>query len=147
MTSPGAHSLSLLHPASVRCRDGDPAEACLVGSRCDSCAIVVFPAMPVCPQCGEHAAMREVEIGRSATLYSFSIARVAPQGFVAPYYQAFVELAEGPRVFSLIGSEVPIRDGVLREGQPMRLVVERLAETPEKRDLFTYKYVPDERHA
>jgi uncharacterized OB-fold protein len=86
--------------------------------------------------------MAEARIGHSARLYSHSIAHVAPQGFLAPYYQAFVELAEGPRVFTLIGREVPVEPGQLVDGAEMCLVVEPLADTPEKRHLLTYKYVP-----
>jgi uncharacterized OB-fold protein len=86
--------------------------------------------------------MAEVEIGRTGRLYSHAIARVAPEGFKAPYYQAFVELPEGPRVFALIGREVPVEPGQLVDGEPVRLVVEPLADTPRGHEALTYKYVP-----
>jgi uncharacterized OB-fold protein len=137
--------MRLLHPGSVHVpTDGSEAPS-LLGSRCGACSLVVFPGMAVCPRCAATGQMSEARIGRSARLYSHSIAHVAPQGFVAPYYQAFVELAEGPRVFTLIGREVPIAPGKLEDGAEMRLVVEPLAETPEKRHLLTYKYVPAQR--
>lgn len=86
--------------------------------------------------------MEEIEIGRTGKLYSHTVARVAPKGFPAPLFQAFIDLPEGPRVFSLIGSACPVETGVLEDGMEMRLVVEPLADTPERRDVFTYKYVP-----
>jgi len=135
---------ALLHPGNVRIRDDGVAT--LLGARCDRCALVVFPAMPVCPRC-RTATMHEAELGRDATLYSHAIAHVAPQGFTAPYYQAFVRLAEGPLAFTLIGRDVPVREGVLRDGAAMSLVIEPLADTPEKRRWLTYKYIPRESDA
>ena len=57
-------------------------------------------------------------------------------------FQAFVDLDEGPRIFSLIGAQCAIEDGVLEDGTAMRLVVEPLADTPENKDKLSYKYVP-----
>jgi uncharacterized OB-fold protein len=86
--------------------------------------------------------MEEIEIGRTAKLYSHTIAYVAPKGFTAPYFQAFVDLPEGPRIFSLVGSECRVERGVLDDGMEMRLIVEPVADTPERRDELTYKYLP-----
>ena len=86
--------------------------------------------------------MRDVEIGRRGRLFSHTIARFAPKGFTAPFFQAFIDLDEGPRIFSLIGAQCPVEDGVLEDGIEMTLVVEPLADTPENRDVLTYKYVP-----
>ena len=54
----------------------------------------------------------------------------------------FVDLPEGPRIFSLVGAGFPVERGVLEDGMEMKLVVEPLADTPEHRDELTYKYVP-----
>ena len=86
--------------------------------------------------------MKDVEIGQKARLFSHTIARVAPKGFKAPFFQAFVDLDEGPRIFTLVGAQCPVEDGVLEDGMPMRLVIEPLADTAENKDLLTYKYVP-----
>lgn len=86
--------------------------------------------------------MNELPMGRTATLFSHTIARFAPKGFSAPYFQAFVDLPEGPRIFTLIGAACPIEQGVLEDGMPMRLVIEALADTPENKEIYTYKYVP-----
>jgi uncharacterized OB-fold protein len=86
--------------------------------------------------------MEEIEIGRTGKLYSHTISYFAPKGFIAPSFQAFIDLPEGPRVFSLIGSNYPVERGVLEDGMVMRLIVEPLADTPEHKDELTYKYVP-----
>ncbi|MGB7099254.1 MAG: zinc ribbon domain-containing protein [Xanthobacteraceae bacterium] len=121
----------------------DPAQSpALLGAKCGACGTVVFPKMPVCPSCGRNGAMQDVEIGRKGRLYSHTIARFAPAGFKAPFFQAFIDLDEGPRIFSLIGAQCAIEDGVLEDGTAMRLVVEPLADTPENKDKLSYKYVP-----
>jgi uncharacterized OB-fold protein len=121
----------------------DPAQApALVGAKCDGCGAVVFPKMPVCPSCGRNGAMRDIEIGRKGRLYSHTIARFAPKGFKAPYFQAFIDLDEGPRIFSLIGAECPVEDGVLKDGMEMRLIIEPLADTLENKEILSYKYLP-----
>jgi uncharacterized OB-fold protein len=125
----------------------DPERApALVGAKCDGCGTVVFPKMPVCPSCGRNGAMRDIEIGRRGRLYSHTIARFAPKGFNAPYFQAFIDLDEGPRIFSLIGAECPVEDGVLDDGMEMQLVIEPLADTPENKEILSYKYVPAKAH-
>jgi uncharacterized protein len=121
----------------------DPAQSpVLLGAKCGACGTVVFPRMPVCPSCGRNGAMQDVEIGRKGRLFSHTIARFAPNGFKAPYFQAFVDLDEGPRIFSLIGTECAVEDGVLEDGMAMRIVIEPLADTPENKNTLTYKYVP-----
>lgn len=81
-------------------------------------------------------------MGKTARLFSHAIAYVAVAGFRAPYYQAFVDLPEGPRVFSLLSSKVPVQPGLLEDGMELKLTIEPVADTPEKRHLLTYKYCP-----
>jgi uncharacterized protein len=133
--------VKLLNPANVRIATDPGQTPCLLGCRCRDCAAVIFPKMPICPRCRGDG-MREIEIGRTGILYSHTIAWVAPKGFAVPFFQAFVELPEGPRVFSLVGAACPVGSGVLEDGMDMRLVIEPLADTAERRDTLTYKYVP-----
>ena len=134
--------MNVLHPESISVPSEAGQTPCLLGSQCEKCATVVFPRMPVCPACLTNGAMKVVEIGRTAKLYSHTIARFAPKGFKAPFYQVFVDLPEGPRIFSLVGADCPIEPGALEDGMDMRLVLEPLADTLESKDLLTYKYVP-----
>ena len=122
--------------------NGDEETPCLLGARCDSCGTTVFPKMPVCPSCRINGRMKNTPMGRTGTLFSHTVARFAPKGFVAPFFQAFVDLTEGPRIFTLIGAECPVEPGVLEDGMDMRLVIEPLADTPENKEVLTYKYVP-----
>ena len=134
--------MKVLNPANLRV-SSEPGQApCLLGSRCRKCGNVVFPKMPVCPACHRNATMDEIELGRTGKLYSHTIAYVAPEGFSAPFFQIFVDLPEGPRIFALVGSQCLVEPGVLENGMEMRLIVEPLADTPERSDVLTYKYVP-----
>jgi hypothetical protein len=119
----------------------------LIGSRCRACGATVFPKMAVCPACRADDTMEVTPMGASGTLYNFTIAYVAPQGFQAPYFQAFVDIPEGPRVFALISDEVPVEDGMLEDGMAMELVIEPVGETPENVPILTYKYRPVETQA
>jgi uncharacterized OB-fold protein len=134
--------VNVLHPSSLFLPTAPDQQPCLLGGCCVTCGTVVFPKMPVCPACRRNATMQEVRIGQRAKLFSHTIARIAPKGFKAPFFQTFVDLEEGPRIFALIGADCPVEPGVLEDGMDMRLVVEPLAETPEGKDLLTYKYVP-----
>jgi uncharacterized OB-fold protein len=134
--------VKVLNPDNLRIPTEPAATPCLLGNRCPECETVVFPKMPICPSCRRKTAMQEIEIGRTAKLYSHTIAYVAPKGFIAPYFQAFVDLPEGPRIFSLVGSACRVERGVLEDGMQMRLIVEPVADTPERRDELTYKYLP-----
>ena len=137
--------MELLNPGNIRVPDdGAP---CLVGAKCATCATVVFPKLPVCPKCKTRDSMQDVEIGRTAKLYSHTVARFAPAGFKAPFFQVFVDLPEGPRIFSLIGDECPVEADVLEDGMEMTLIVEPLADTEELRNVSTYKYVPTARNS
>jgi uncharacterized OB-fold protein len=112
--------------------------AYLRGSCCERCAEYVFPSRVVCPRC-RLSTMRPVRMGRAGTLFSFTVSHVAPEGWQAPYLQAFVELSEGPRVFTLISDDIQPRIDALELGQPMELVIEPQTEA---RPELTYKFRP-----
>jgi uncharacterized OB-fold protein len=114
----------------------------LIGSRCKGCGATVFPKMAVCPACRSADTMEEMAMGSAGTLYNFTIARVAPQGFTAPYFQAFVDIPEGPRVFALISKDVPVEENALEDGMAMELVIEPIGETDDHLPILTYKYRP-----
>jgi uncharacterized OB-fold protein len=115
----------------------------LRGSRCGECGEVSFPFRPVCPRCKTDAA-EEIALSTTATLYSFTVCYTAPQGWKAPYLQAYVELPEGMRVFTLISDVVEPRIDALRVGMPMELVVEAARTGPAGETYLTYKFRPRE---
>jgi uncharacterized protein len=85
--------------------------------------------------------MDEVLLGKRGRLYSFTICHAAPRGWDAPYFQAYVELPEGIRIFTLVSSDVEPRPDVLSVGMPMELVVEPVQP---REQALTYKYRPAE---
>lgn len=115
----------------------------LLASQCERCGAYAFPARSVCSRCKTRSA-KLAKLGRRGTLYSFTVCHVAPAGWQAPYLQAYVELPEGLRVFSLISSSVAPRVDALETGMEMELVVEPVQPGE---DLVTFKYRPNEPHA
>jgi uncharacterized OB-fold protein len=125
-----------------RCESG-PDGPWLLGSRCDRCGRYAFPARLVCPRCKERT-MVPARLGQRGTLYSFTVCHVAPAGWRAPYLQAYVQLGEGLRVFSLVSDSVEPMVAALSEGMEMELVIEPVRPGEE---LLTFKYRPVEQHA
>ena len=114
----------MLVPGAFHVPEGPDDEAYLIGSRCRA------------------DTMEQVAIGQRGKLYSFTIANAAPVGFTAPYFQAYVELPEGPRVFALISDDVPVEAGALADGMEMELVIEPVRKDEQGRPVLTYKYRP-----
>jgi uncharacterized protein len=71
----------------------------LIGGRCRVCGTLRFPAVDVCPGCQE-ADCDQVALSTSGTVFTFTVVRVAPRGYLgeAPYAYGVVELPEGLRV-------------------------------------------------
>jgi uncharacterized OB-fold protein len=72
---------------------------------------------------------------------SFSISYVAPPGFSAPYIQSWIELVEGPRIFSLITGCEP-SEQALEIGMDVEFVVGKVAEDEDGNDLLCYQFRP-----
>lgn len=83
--------------------------------------------------------MTEIRVGDGARLYSFTVCHSALSGWPAPYLQAYVELPEGIRAFTLISDEVEPTADALEVGMLMELVVEPVH--PGSAEV-TYKYRP-----
>ena len=115
--------------------DGSPR---LLATRCSGCERFVFPAREICTRC-KRPTMVRVGVGGGARLYSFTICHVAPAGWQAPYLQAYVELPEGIRLFTLISDEVEPRADALEVGMAMELVLEPVLPGSAK---TTYKFRP-----
>ena len=115
----------------------------LLASRCERCGRYAFPARQVCPRCKVRS-MTPVRLGQRGTLYSFTVCHVAPEGWRAPYLQAYVQLPEGLRIFSLISSSIEPTAEALRVGMSMELIVEPVQAESE---VLTFKYRPREEHA
>jgi uncharacterized OB-fold protein len=113
----------------------------LIGSRCKECGRTFFPKRYVCNACMKDETMEETPLSTRGKIDTFSVVQVAPLGFEAPYIQAFVDLPEGLRVFSIITGCSPSEES-LKEGDEVELVIEKIAEDENGNDLIGYKFRP-----
>jgi uncharacterized OB-fold protein len=119
----------------------DRGEIRLTGSECPSCNRVYFPAMKICPDClDDSQPMRIKTLSEIGKIYSFSIAQVAPPGYDVPHVQAYIDLSEGVRLFTLL---VEYGDGNrLKTGLLAKLVIARIGEDEEGRERLGYRFRP-----
>jgi uncharacterized OB-fold protein len=120
----------------------------LVGSECEACGVVTFPAQASCPRCTS-LHVRERLLARAGTLWSWTIqcfppksppyAATDPDAF-EPYGVGYVELPDEVRVETLLTIADPDR---LRIGMPMELT---LIPAPghDSEDTVTYAFAPTE---
>lgn len=113
----------------------------LIGSKCGTCNLVTFPKREVCPRCVKIGTMAEYHIYGKGRLNTFSIVNAALPGFKAPSIQAYVDLDEGPRIWSLITGVVP-DPALLRIGMELELVVEKVREDREGNEYISYQFRP-----
>jgi len=113
----------------------------LIGSECPFCKRVFFPAVKICPDClDDSQPMKKKILKNNGKIFSFSIAQVAPPGFEIPHVQAYIDLDEGVRVFSLI---IDYGDpGRLRTWLSVKLEIVRVGENEEGKERLTYCFRP-----
>jgi uncharacterized OB-fold protein len=75
----------------------------LLAGRCASCGSLRFPRRAVCADC-QGAEIEAVALSTTGTLYTFTIVRMSPPGYLGetPYAIGVVELPEGLRVSATI---------------------------------------------
>lgn len=113
----------------------------LIGSECPLCRRVYFPARKICPDClDDNRPMKTKILSDSGRIYSFSVAQVAPPGFKVPHVQAYVDLEEGVRLFTLLVEYGDVRE--LRAGLPVKLVIGEVGENDEGKKRLTYCFRP-----
>ncbi len=118
---------------------GDPGY--LIGSKCSNCGYVSFPKKVVCPSCVRDDTMKEVRLSGKARLDRFTVAHQAPSGLTAPYIQAYVQLEEGPMLYSLV-TGVEQKADAIRLDQPMEIVIDKIREDEQGNDLIAWKVRP-----
>lgn len=97
----GGHAL-IAGDALGRDASGAPV---LMGAECRDCRARVFPPVAVCPECMSENIGR-IELAREGRLYTWSVVHVGPKGWRVPYIAAYVDLAEGVRVFThVVGAD------------------------------------------
>ena len=76
----------------------------LVGLKCLSCGKITCHPMPVCQWCSSRD-MERVELSGEGELLTFTVIRVAPEGFDAPYIPCLVKTKEGPNIIGRLELE------------------------------------------
>jgi len=116
----------------------------LIGAKCGTCGTVTFPKRDVCPRCVAKATMEEYRIYRGGKLNTFSIVNAALPGFKAPSIQAYVDLEEGPRIWSLITGIEPDPEK-LKIGMDLELVVAPVRRDEQGNELMSYQFKPSKK--
>lgn len=106
-------------------------EGKLLGLRCNQCDKYTFPPKMVCMECGSED-IQIAELSGNAEVKTFTINRVPPEGFKAPYIVAIVKLVEGPRAMCNV-------EGIDLEEASMELIGKKgvLGFKKVKRDKFS----------
>ena len=81
-------------------------ENILKGLKCLDCGTITVPPKAVCDDCG--STNQEVtQLSGEGTIRTFTVIRVAPEGFKAPYVVVLAQLREGPWLTGLLNSLDP----------------------------------------
>ncbi len=126
----------VVHPGLFTAGNGNgPA---LVASRCDACALLHFPATPLCPWCGGESCT-EVAAGRRGRLHLWTVVETAPPGYRGPVPYGFgtVEIDEGLRVVARLVETDAARLG---RGQRLELVLTQVGRDDDGTDVIGWAY-------
>ena len=85
--------------------------------------------------------MEEVHLSGRGKIDTFTIVNAALPGFNAPSIQAYINLVEGPRIWSLITGCEP-SEGALRIGMDVELVISKVREDAQGNELISYQFKP-----
>lgn len=113
----------------------------LIGSKCKVCGTVTFPKRSICPRCIKPDTMERYNIYGRGKLYTFSIVNAALPGFKSPSIQAYIDLEEGPRIWSII-TDVEPSEKVLRIGMDVELTLVKIKEDAGGNEILTYQFRP-----
>ena len=73
----------------------------LKGLKCLDCGTITVPPKAVCDDCG--STNQEItQLSGDGTIKTFTVIRVAPEGFKAPYVVVLAQLREGPWLTGLL---------------------------------------------
>ena len=119
----------------------------LLGSKCQACGVVIFPAQSSCPACSS-TDTKNIEMERRGKLWTYTIQGFLPNrppyegpetaATFKPFGVGYVELADQTRV----QTRIKTRDvSKLKIGMEMELVVEKYMERDGK-DVIAYFFQP-----
>ena len=79
-------------------------EGKLLGLRCKACNQITCPPMIVCQRCGSRE-LERTELSGRGELMTFTVVRIPPEGFDAPYVVCLIKTDEGPWVIGRLGHD------------------------------------------
>ena len=109
----------------------------LVGSKCECCGKISFPAAELCMFCGEDS-HKKVTLSETGKLYSYSVTKVPVGPFTPPIITGFVDLKEGVRIFG----QIHAGEAEIKEGMEMSIRYGTLYIDREGTDVTGYWFVP-----
>jgi uncharacterized OB-fold protein len=127
--------------------EGPSEQPRLVGSRCDACEHVSFPAQDSCQRCGA-TKVTTTPLSSTGTLWTWTRQRFQPKNppyagrepasEFEPYGVGYIELPEG-RIEARLAVGI---DDELRIGMPMELTVVPFATDEDGTEIMTYAFTP-----
>ncbi len=127
-------------PNRLKIIDEPGLEGTLVGFRCRDCGTHVFGLATFCQSCTS-SGLEAADLGRTGTLYSYTIVRIPPAGWPGqvPYVLGQVELPSGPQVLAEV---VDCEHAELKIGLPVELAIEAVPAEGGGPDKLVYKWRP-----
>jgi uncharacterized OB-fold protein len=113
----------------------------LIGAKCTVCGYISFPKLMVCPRCVRKDTMKEIHLSGKGKIDTFSTCFAALPGFKAPSIQAYINLEEGARIWSLITGTEP-SDEALKIGMDVELVIAKVREDAAGNEIVSYQFRP-----
>lgn len=110
--------------------------------KCTKCGSIHFPGRAVCPDCGAKD-FETIRLSGNGELLTFTVIRVAPQGFgdLAPYAIGIVKLDEGVQV---MGQVVDCDPEEIKIGDRVTTQFRRINEEGKAgMIIYGYKFTPD----
>lgn len=98
----------------------------LLGTKCQTCGSAFFPPRQLCPSCRRKGRLQELPFSGKGVIVSFTVIRVAPQGFevYTPYAVALIKLQEGP----MLSGQLVTNGEVVEIGKKVRTVFRKMQE-------------------
>ncbi len=130
-------------PSRLKVSDDSGSDATLVGFRCRECGVTVFGSATFCQACTAWD-VEPVDLGRSGTLYSYTIVRIPPAGWPGevPYILGQVELPSGPQVLAEV---IDCAHHDLQIGMRVELAIQPVRAEAGGPDKLVYKWRPTDR--
>lgn len=129
-----------IDPRRLRITDETGAQGTLIGFRCRECGVSVFGPATFCQSCTSFD-LEPVDLGRSGTLFSYTIVRIPPAGWPGevPYILGQVELPAGPQVLAEV---IDCEHSGLAIGMPVELAIQAVPAQEGGDDKLVYKWRP-----